>query len=684
MRQNTSSPRVNLPFQCFHTSTAPGGDFKVAVLFVRGANPKRLKCTLVPFIDHEPFKIPMKYVGSMYDIHRFEALIPRDESTNLQLYSFSITLFDTNLDQIVDIVWYSSLGISREYPLLQHCFSYEHREKRPQFAKDLILYQIFPDRFASSTNHFKIEGELFKGNTIIQTTDLISKNLRNAHCGGNIDGICKMLPYLNEMGFDGIYLLPIFKSNSAIKFDTEDYHLIDERLGGNGALKRLRKESFGYNMRILLHGTFNHTSDNHPWFDRFELTRTGALHHKDSPYRNYYTFKDNGECCYARNIANNVKLNYASRSVRLFMYKGKNSFVKTYLRLPYGIDGWIIDSANQIGDKGSSKNNVKRLEKLCKSAREVHPDCLMLGHFISDARHILTTDTNLDGGINTIGFTAPMRAFFGGVTMDGEPIAYTGEDLRRTCENYAVGLAQQIKLCLINQLDNYELKRFYTILNGEKSLYLAALAVLYTWRGIPCIYQGSELGDTIIDNDIKEHSPIPFLALKEHKVSIYSSKVQKAMQELAFMRRHNTALTNGTLVFIASGGAYFAYIRMFNNRFSIVFVNASRQAMKLEQGSMLFPLFASMYFQNKGELSSDYEDTKENLLIPLSGKNIRRTDHGEGLEGLYKLLSKENLSVHSYGLNKNTDKFFKEFLVELLEGKTITMPARTTVIINNH
>ena len=65
------------------------------------------------------------------------------------------------------------------------------------------------------------------------------------------------------------------------------------------------------------------------------------------------------------------------------------------------------------------------------------------------------------------------------------------------------------------------------------------------------------------------------------------------------------------------------------------------------------------------------------------GRNIRRTDHGEGLEALYDLLSKEKLSVSCFGLTKSSEEFSESFIKELVAGKTITMPARTTVIINN-
>lgn len=683
MRQNTTSPRPNLPFQCFHTCTAPDANAENVVLFVRGAAASRLDCLLASFAQHEPAFTTMRYTGSRSGIHRFEAPLPFDEGSNMQFYGFKILLHSQDGESVTDAVWYSSLGMSRECPLLQHCFAIEKENQHPGFVPDLICYQIFPDRFASSRGCFTIDAHHYPADEPIHANEFEYKDLNSVHCGGDLDGVVSMLPYIRGLGCDGVYLTPIFKAPSVSKYDTEDYDLIDPHFGGNGALKRLRSATLGYDMCLLLSGVFNHTGHLHPWFDRQERTGKGARHHEDSPFRDYYTFRENGEPCYWKNSPALPKLNYASRSVRQAMYKDRNSVLQKWLRLPYGIDGWCLDAASHIGDDGTAKNNVRRLRQMCEAARSAHPGCLMLGQFSGDARYALNTDNNLDGAVNYTGFIGPMRAFFGGVDLKGIPVPYTGEDLRRTMENYSVGMTQQVKLCQLNQLDNHSLPRFFKIIGGEKHLYLAALAVLYTWRGIPCIYQGDELGDVINTHEIGPRSPLPFKAMSDHHVSPYSAKVQETMTALAAMRRANPALTMGSLVFICAGGAYFGYIRQYQNRFAIVLVNASRQSVKIEQGSILFPLLSAMYLPSDAAAENAGTDSGESLLIPLSGRNVRRTDHGEGLEGLYDMLARENLQVTAFGFTKNTDKFRQEFAAELTAGHTLTIPARSTIVVNN-
>ena len=402
----------------------------------------------------------------------------------------------------------------------------------------------------------------------------------------------------------------------------------------------------------------------------------------DSPYREIYTFNSEGEAYVSDDKANYPKLDYSSYLTRHLIYEGENSVVKKWTRAPYGIDGWVIDDANQIGDNGNARNNVERLSAICSSARESHLDCLMLGHFGTDPRYALCSEGNVDGTINYTGFISPIRSFFGGINLNGDPTPYTGEDLRRTCEEFAVGVSQQLKLCLVNQLDNNSLPRFYDIIGGDKHLYQAALACLVTWRGIPCIYQGDELGDVIAKYEVGPRSMIPFKALKDHHASVNSAETQTVITELTALRRSNPAFSRGTMIFISAGGAYFAYMRLYRDRFSIVLVNASRQQVKFEQGSILFPLLASMYMPEDCG-SDNAEDSGEDLLIPLSGRNVRRYDHAEGLEGLYEMLGREKLAVYSYGATRTSKEFEEKFIKELIAGKNMTIPPRSTVIVSN-
>ena len=87
----------------------------------------------------------------------------------------------------------------------------------PSWVKDTIWYQIFPDRFCNVDNPSQHDWN----NTYVRNNEVY---------GGNLKGITKKLPYIKSVGFNGIYLTPIFKANTAHKYDTVDYYQIDQAL----------------------------------------------------------------------------------------------------------------------------------------------------------------------------------------------------------------------------------------------------------------------------------------------------------------------------------------------------------------------------------------------------------------------------------------------------------------------
>src|SRR5262245_53628309 len=87
----------------------------------------------------------------------------------------------------------------------------------PDWVKDAVFYQIFPQRFANgdTTNdppNKEAWGAMPKGNN---------------YFGGDLKGVIDHLAYIKELGFNAIYFNPIFESNSNHKYHTTDYMKID-------------------------------------------------------------------------------------------------------------------------------------------------------------------------------------------------------------------------------------------------------------------------------------------------------------------------------------------------------------------------------------------------------------------------------------------------------------------------
>lgn len=110
---------------------------------------------------------------------------------------------------------------------------------------------------------------------------------------GDIQGVINKLDYIQEMGYNGIWLMPIYPSPSYHKYDVTDYLSVDPEYGTLADIKKLTTEAHARGIKIILDLVINHTSQNHPWF----IAATDALcEGKDSPFIDYYNFRQkNGD-----------------------------------------------------------------------------------------------------------------------------------------------------------------------------------------------------------------------------------------------------------------------------------------------------------------------------------------------------------------------------------------------------
>ncbi len=103
---------------------------------------------------------------------------------------------------------------------------------------------------------------------------------------GDIPGIVEKLDYLSWLGVEGIWLSPIFPSPMVdFGYDVSDYCAIDPLFGSMSNFDKLIKEAHRRKIKVLLDQVFNHTSDQHPWFQESRSSR-------NNPRADWYVWKD--------------------------------------------------------------------------------------------------------------------------------------------------------------------------------------------------------------------------------------------------------------------------------------------------------------------------------------------------------------------------------------------------------
>ena len=148
--------------------------------------------------------------------------------------------------------------------------------RTPEWVKDAVFYQIFPERFARSERmqHRRPSG--------LESWD--SEPTRFGYKGGDLYGVAENMDYLKRLGITAIYFNPIFQSASNHRYHTQDYYRVDPILGGDEAFEEMLAAAHERGIKVVLDGVFNHSSRG---FYEFQQTMENG---SSSPYLDWFYF----------------------------------------------------------------------------------------------------------------------------------------------------------------------------------------------------------------------------------------------------------------------------------------------------------------------------------------------------------------------------------------------------------
>ena len=378
------------------------------------------------------------------------------------------------------------------------------RIKTPDWVKDAVFYQIFPDRFARS------EGLSKPSN--LEEWD--SPPTVHGFKGGDLLGVIEHLDYLQELGVTAIYFNPVFQSAANHRYHTYDYYHVDPILGGNAALRKLLDAAHARGMRVVLDGVFNHASRG--FFQFYHTLENGAA----SPYLDWFTFEEErleagrGLNAYPpspQDVEQDTeqvqkpsgsleaygyrawwdlpalpKFNTETEAVRQLIFDVARHWIE------FGIDGWRLDVPEEIDDD----EFWRQFRQVVKGA---NPEAYLVGEIWFDASRWLQGD-QFDGVMNYI-FDRACLGFFGGEKLDvtRHPGGYDLERLSAT--QFADALDDLLALydwevtqTQLNLLDSHDMPRFLTLVGRDKEALKLATLFQMTFPGAPCIYYGDEIG----------------------------------------------------------------------------------------------------------------------------------------------------------------------------------------------
>ncbi|WP_291424113.1 glycoside hydrolase family 13 protein [Deinococcus sp.] len=351
----------------------------------------------------------------------------------------------------------------------------------PDWVKDAVFYQIFPDRFARS-------GRV--GGMNLQPWG--EAPTFHKYMGGDLWGVLDKLDHIQSLGVTAIYFCPVFQSASNHRYHTHNYYEVDPMLGGNEALRALVDACHVRGLKVVLDGVFNHASRG--FFQFNDLLEQGP----DSAYRDWFhveawplqPYDDTRPANYVSWWGNRAlpKFNTGHPGVRDFLWDVAEHWIR------FGIDGWRLDVPNEIDDDSFWQEFRRRVKGL-------NPDAYIVGEIWGDAGRWLQGD-QFDAVMN-YHFARSCLAFFGANMLD-HPMnerSGVGRVESMNAETFAARMVEvtqmyhpEVVSVQLNLLDSHDTARYLSAVGGDRSAFRLATIFQFTYLGTPCIYYGDEIG----------------------------------------------------------------------------------------------------------------------------------------------------------------------------------------------
>lgn len=335
----------------------------------------------------------------------------------------------------------------------------------PYWLQDAIFYQIFPDRFAN-------------GNPSNDPANVHKWGAppTNWHFqGGDLRGVIQRFDYLLELGINAIYLNPIFQSPSNHRYNTNDYYMIDHKLGDMADFDALIDVAHRNNVRVVLDGVFNHCGRG------FFAFNDVAENEENSAYRDWFHIHKFPLYAYGPGEAEHFEGWWKFKSLPKF--NTNNPAVRKYIFdvgrywIERGADGWRLDVPNEIDDDvfwAEFRHVVK----------DANRDACIIGEiWLADRRWV--GDGHCDGLMHY-----PLRAAILDCLMGRQNITWFANTVEYLYNLYP----RENTFAMFLTMGTHDTERVLTMLGGSIDKLKMAYLFHFAWPGSPSIYYGDEIG----------------------------------------------------------------------------------------------------------------------------------------------------------------------------------------------
>ncbi len=456
-------------------------------------------------------------------------------------------------------------------------------ERRGYSAAD-VMYLVTPDRFANGNP---------ANDNLPGMREKADRSNKGGRHGGDIAGLLQSLDYIRDMGFTALWVNPVLENDmpeySYHGYSTTDFYKVDPRFGSNEAYRQLCHAAKDKGIKIIMDMIVNHCGSEHWWMHdlpcadwlNYQSGFVGTNHRKSVMQDPYAAPEDLRHLVDGWFVPTMPDLNQRNPLLATYLiqntiwwieYAGLSGIrMDTY---PYPdkhfMSNWSCAVMqeypyfNIVGEEWTENPALVAYWQAGKQNRDGYASCLP--------------------GLMDFPLQGALRR---GLT---EPEGWS-EGLRRMYEMLANDFLYANPYQFVIFPDNHDMSRFFTQMGEDYDLFRMGMVYIYTMRGIPQIYYGTEILMTnpgtedhgIIRSDFPGGWPGDEVnAFTGEGLTPRQKEAQALLRQLGQWRKEAQVIHHGKLQHYLPNDGVYVYFRYDERQSVMVILNKNPQETTLE------------------------------------------------------------------------------------------------------
>lgn len=317
---------------------------------------------------------------------------------------------------------------------------------------------------------------------------------------GDLNGVIEKLDYIKDMGFNGIWLMPVMPSTTYHKYDVTDYYGIDSEYGTMEDFDRLIEECHRRDIHLIIDFVMNHSSSKHSWFTEAcsylqELPDDAQPDVTICPYVDYYHFTKEKKDSTYYNVSGTDWYYEGSFWSEMPDFNWENENLKNDFEdiaafwIDKGVDGFRMDAVMHFSET-DKQFNIDVLNWFYTFCKSLNPEFYMVSEVWANEATIADYYAS----------KTPSMFNFDGADTEGKLIKtargnYKAENFVNSMLTYQADFGAENEAYIDAPfITNHDMGRVANALRSDANDLKMAGGLLMTMNGSPFVYYGEEIG----------------------------------------------------------------------------------------------------------------------------------------------------------------------------------------------